>query len=91
METKIYNTKVKVEVFGDIEYMYGVINGLARGLTQPVETLISEEYIPVMNSRDKHNDFIVTMHCTADRYETFTKVVETMYPDLCEFDCEVEY
>lgn len=63
------------------EYVAGKISGISRVLC---DCESEKEFAMTI-----HNDgpSIIIVKCTKRRYEKFAKIVESLYPGLCVFDC----
>lgn len=83
MEKKIHWTRIKGEdkVFGRNDYVTGVIAGISS-------VVCGDAVCPHLLDRET-GDTIVNAVCTPSVYQIFVGLVSKKYPNLCEFDCEV--
>lgn len=85
MEKKIFNTLLrKQHMFGYNKYVKGRISGISFVICGGMDS----EDIPCANTLDD-NGFVLRRLCTPKQYEEFTKIVEELYPELCEFDYQM--
>lgn len=82
MEIREFNTFVKKGVkpcFDDNDYVLGRISGMMDAICNPEnEPAFATYHIPEGTG--------LTVECTQEQYDKFTKMVEKNYPGLCEFD-----
>lgn len=86
MEERTFKTLIKNDesvrkAWRDNHYVYGVVFGILLGTTGKTDRGDHQLY-PVENGR------IYETKCDKEKYAIASKIIETTYPDLCEFDVE---
>lgn len=83
MELKVFDTLVKEghKLYND--YVRGRITGIAYMICDERKDACR----PCMIIDGI--GYVFTLRCTQEQYDRLTKVIEDMYPDLCEFNWKV--
>lgn len=84
MEGKRYFTRIddKHEVYGSNPYVHGVIMGIMSTISYGDPVGCNLESV-------NHDETIMQIVTTADKYALFMERVEERYPGLCEFDYDM--
>lgn len=79
MENKQFITFAKRNYIGNELYVFGIIHGLQIALCdEDLQHSLDCEVFP--------NKVIYVTNTTQEKYDVFCKMVETIYPGLCEFN-----
>lgn len=81
MEKRIFRTLIiKKDRLGKNVYVHGRISGMNVALCGGVK---NDKRFALMENRKV---LVITSECTQKQYDTFSELVEKLYPGICVFD-----